>query len=313
MADAGPPTLGRLLARLELRADGATPDAEPECERCDDRGWIVVADGGAGVARPCECRVDARVPKLLAAARIPPRFLDKSLDDFEVWGGPSQRAELTSARAAARQYVEGFLTDRGFRGTGLLFIGRPGVGKTHLAVGVLRRLIEQYKRHGLFVDFTSLLHEIRSTFDPRAAESQAAVLHPVTRAEVAVIDDLGAQKSSDWVREILYLILNTRYANRLPTLFTTNYRLEPPRRSVPPQAPPPDDDLYDDHLAGIGSPSPRWEGAEGAGGDASAERPELLASDRLPPTLVSRLHEMTEPVVIEAGDYRRERRGPRTE
>ena len=310
MAEPSPRSLGALLAQLERRARDAAPVEEPDCERCGDRGWIV-DEGGA---RRCSCRDEAVVPRLLAAARIPPRFAGKTLDNFDTgFGDERERTERLRAHRAARRYVEEFVTERGFREDGLLLIGRPGVGKTHLAAAVLSELVRRYRVRGLFVDFTSLLHDIRATFDPETAASSAGVLHPVTEAEVAVIDDLGAQKSSDWVREILYLILNTRYANRLPTLFTTNYRLEPVRRppaQSPAVEPPwPDDDLDEahfDHAAGIASPSSRRLEVQRRGGETAAA-PELLASHRLPATLVSRLYEMAEAVVIEAGDYRREK------
>ena len=94
---------------------------------------------------------------------------------------------------------------------------------------MLRELIDGYGVHGRFIDFTTLIHQIQSTFDPDSPESKRQVLDPVIKADVLVLDELGAQKPTAWVRDILYLVINTRYTERRPTLFTTNYRLDSPR------------------------------------------------------------------------------------
>ena len=131
---------------------------------------------------------------------------------------------------------------------------------------------------GRFVDFNSLIHQIQSTFDPTSPESKHDVLDPVIGAEVLVLDELGAQKPTAWVQDVLYLVMNSRYTRQLPTLFTTNYRLEPQ--------------------------SPNRAGT--VAGEA-----ELLSS-RIPAMLVSRLYEMAQPVLLDCADYRREVKSKRS-
>ena len=232
-------------------------------------------DGKAGAARVCECRRRERVPRLLAAAGVPPRYTACRLGNFKV-KVLNAGEQLVRARALAERYVENFV-DAGsgrFRETGLLFIGPPGVGKTHLAVAVLHELVERYGVRARFVDFTSLIYQIQATFDPQSPESKHDVLDPVTGAELLVLDELGAQKPSAWVSDILYLVLNTRYTRRLPTIFTTNCRLEkPPARNA----------------------------SLDRAADAS---PEIQLRERIPAPLLSRLYEMAQPIAIESVDFR---------
>jgi DNA replication protein DnaC len=268
------------------------------CPDCGGRGWIVVADGGAGTARACACREQDATPRLLTAAGIPARYQNCKISTFQTSGGaPREQAQLMNARAAAEHYVEEFVQENGaFRQSGLLFLGRPGTGKTHLAVGVLRALIERFRVRGLFVEFTSLIHQIQSTFDPNSPESKRQILDPLASAELLVLDELGAQKSTPWVRDILYLIINTRYTRRLPTLFTTNYRLEPP---------PPKTERV--QVAGRTTMVPKTLDRGRDPDDAPAVDEEGLLSSRLPDMLVSRLYEMAQPVVFDGiEDFRRE-------
>jgi DNA replication protein DnaC len=263
---------------------------EERCPLCGGRGWVIEADGGAGAARPCSCREQDLEQRLATAAGVPPRYSHCKLASF-LTASPSTaaRARLMGARKTAQEYVDNFVQEGvGFRQSGLLFMGPPGVGKTHLAAGVLAEIIERYRVRGRFVEFTALIHQIQATFDPGSPESKREILDPLVGAELLVLDELGAQQPTPWVRDILYLIINSRYTRRLPTLFTTNYLLEPPRAADGPPA----------RVASLD----RGRDPEPLAVDESG----LLAS-RLPAMLVSRRYEMSQPVLLTGvEDFRRE-------
>jgi DNA replication protein DnaC len=97
------------------------------------------------------------------------------------------------------------------------------VGKTHLAVGVLRRLVQERGVRGLFCDYRELLKSIQNSYNPQVQTTELQLLKPIFAAEVLVLDDLGAQKPNEWVWDTVALILNSRYNDKLTTIITTNY------------------------------------------------------------------------------------------
>jgi DNA replication protein DnaC len=193
-----------------------------ECKICDGVGLVRVVNAeGQWVSRACECQQREREERRLAAAHIPERYRPCSLDTYETafrGADPS----LSRAHLTARKFVEAFPVDTA--GKGLLFTGSIGVGKTHLAVGVLQRLVQERGVHGLFCDYRELLKNIQNSYNSQVQTTELELLKPVFEAEVLVLDDLGAQKPNEWVWDTVALILNTRYNDKLSTIITTNWR-----------------------------------------------------------------------------------------
>ncbi len=260
------------------------PLPTPNCPLCRDRKWITgVDEHGEKTARRCSCATQSSLGERIEKAGIPLRYRSCNLDGFHTSASrPEESQALVAAKARSQRYVEGFLElEGGFREAGLLFQGKPGTGKTHLAVAVLRELMEHYGVQGLFVDFGSLIEEIQASFDPRNMATKHTVLQPVQNAEVLVLDELGVRKSTPFVSDVLYAVINERYKNRQPTIFTTNYP--------------------------VGTSQARHVQLDRGADESPAEMRVLPLEQRIPEMLYSRLFEMAAVISMAgAADYRRE-------
>lgn len=167
---------------------------------------------------PCRCREDELAEARRVSARIPERYRNCRLRNFNDLS-ESQRA----ARAMAKRWVEEYPAVS----AGLLIVGPVGRGKTHLAVAVLAELIESKGVEGLFCDFGDLLNRIQATFNRDAEESGDEIVAPYRDTPLLVLDELGARRPTDWVRDVLYGLLNTRYNRQRLTIVTSNFGDEP--------------------------------------------------------------------------------------
>lgn len=203
------PDFRPVLAGLRLVPADA-PGSEP-CPRCQGAGWVRLPPAGEGRlalcdAPGCETRrqIDrARLDAVLGTASIPPLYAE---------------AELGSVRqpAAVWDVVRPAMLAR----RSLLFRGKAGTGKTYFAAALLRGEVE-VGREGRFVVVPDLLDRIRRAYG-ESGPGADAVVEAVESADLLVLDDLGSEKPSEWVREKLYQIVNARILHCRQTLYTTN-------------------------------------------------------------------------------------------
>lgn len=237
---------------------------------------VIDTEAGRRSAVPCVCRAQRRSRRVLDSARIPRRYEHCTLDAYESSFSGAHRS-LARAHMAARKFVEGYPLETD--GTGLLLTGSIGVGKTHLAVGILQALIQERGATGLFYDYRELLKQVQNSYNARVATTELEILKPVFDAEVLVLDEIGASKPTDWVWDTVAHILNTRYNDRRTTIITTNYANLPP--------------------LGMGDP----QGGSAAQQARVAAREETLG-DRIGERMRSRLQEMCVVVEMHGEDFR---------
>jgi DNA replication protein DnaC len=280
--------------------------AESQCPLCGGTGWRLVervdanqkaervvqrkdATPGASVrapkltwAVPCDCSEADRATRSLARARIPRRYEHCDFENFEtdLWEGDRpEGAAWDRSLARAKVVAQAFARNYPAGGeTGLLLMGPCGVGKTHLAVAALRELMVR-GHDARFYDYRELLKELQASYNPDHPVSEMGVLEPVLRAEVLLIDDIGASKPSPWALDTIGHILNKRYNDNRVTLLTTNYL-----------------DRAENEPTVFPLPS---------GQKITAPLEETLV-DRLGQRVRSRLYEMCRKVEISSADYRRE-------
>jgi DNA replication protein DnaC len=239
------------------------------CPLCEGTGWKTVSGGLDRRVARCDCRLQARFHALLTGARIPKRYEHCELAEFDTHfeGAP---ATLERALLEAKNFVEHYPLES----TGLLLIGPIGVGKTHLAVGILKELILKKGIACLFCDYRELLKQIQNSYNASVQATELEVLRPVFDTEVVVLDELGAVKPTEWVWDTVSLILNTRYNDNRTTIITTNFE--------------------DETAAGVRrSLSPA----------RAAAREETLG-DRIGERMRSRLHEMCRIIKLDGQDFR---------
>lgn len=233
---------------------------ESTCSTCGGTGFEIRAHAdGLTSAIPCACSRLKRGDRLLRQARIPKRYEHCTFGSYSDHD-PSQ----SKARTVASEWVERWpLVEHG-----LLLLGRPGTGKTHVVVAMARELALAKGARVLFYEQRELLKELQATFDAANPRTEADVFRPIVGCDVLILDDLGAGRTTAWSRDVLHDVLVQRYNDNLPMLITSNHVLE------------------DD---------------EGERRDPSA----LTLRDRLGDALMSRLYEMCRVVVVEGKDYRR--------
>ena len=111
-------------------------------------------------------------------------------------------------------------------GKGLLLTGAVGTGKTHLAVSIANHLMYEEVIPVKFGNVTTLLSEVKSSYDKQATESEAEVINALSRVRLLIIDDLGKEKATEWSNNIIYTVINNRYENYKPTIVTTNLTIK---------------------------------------------------------------------------------------
>ncbi len=189
------------------------------CPVCSGTGWKIVEREEVSGAVRCECAAVGRADRIEAGADLPPLYAGSSFENFLLpRENPVAYRELTEVFLAVRGYAREFPNQKQ---PGLLLMGEPGTGKTHLAVAAFRAIMAK-GFEGTFFDYQSLLNRIRSGYDANSNSSDKEAYHEALDAEVLLLDDLGAQRVTDWVEDTVTSIITSRCNQRRPLIATTN-------------------------------------------------------------------------------------------
>ncbi len=253
------------------------------CPECEGRGHIYIEDEtGISSLRECACAGLVHRLKKVGEAGIPGKFASTKLGTYH---------PIHDSQKFALRQAQDFVKDFGTSQQGLLFMGRPGLGKTHLAVSVIKMLILDKRADCKFVDFFQLLSDIRFGYSQDLSEQ--AIINPYVAAPILLIDELAKGRNTEWELTMLDQIISSRYnaADKI-TLFTTNYSDQSPN--------PKKGEKNDTHK----------EFRSGNGREALVSEETL--QDKVGERIYSRLAEMCRFIKLEGIDYRQEMQGKET-
>jgi DNA replication protein DnaC len=151
----------------------------------------------------------------LGQSGIPPRFQDRTLENFVAENEAQQKA-LKFAKSYADEFNEALKTGRS-----ALFVGKPGTGKTHLAAGIGMNLLK--KGHPvLFMTVMRAIRRVKDTWGKGREESETEAIAAMVEPHLLILDEVGVQFGSDFEKNLIFDIINERYENRLPTILMSN-------------------------------------------------------------------------------------------
>ncbi|WPX08187.1 ATP-binding protein [Anaerocellum danielii] len=208
---------------------------EEVCPVCGGRLWTEVEIFGVLRKLPCTCECKKqeyqkqqqlqearekalRLERLRNFSLMDKKFESCTFENFRVDSENEQFYRL------AKNYCERF-DEMKRQNIGFLFYGPPGTGKTFLAFCIANYLIERFYPV-IAVSTIGFLAKLKQLYSQSSGEMEIEVLNSFKNADLVILDDLGAESSTGWAVEKLYMLVDMRYRDEKPLIVTTNYDLE---------------------------------------------------------------------------------------
>lgn len=228
---------GKENVKIEMKEDEHLENGIICCNECNtSRVWV--SPTGKQFRAICECqskaleeeRIQNENNRLIAYyKKINEKFIGKRYKDVNFCNFDNKRdVSIINALNKSIEYCKGFnLTTS----NGMYLYGGVGTGKTHLMICIANYLIENKLIKTLITNFIEISKNIRSVFNNKNKSEEEVILN-YCNIPILIIDDIGTEKvksgeeDNNWMQEKIYEILNYRYTNMLPTLFSSNYSLK---------------------------------------------------------------------------------------
>ena len=156
-----------------------------------------------------------RTQAFLQRAGIPPRFKDCTLNNYAV-----ENAGQKKAHAAAVWFVD-TIKDRVAEGTGMIFTGQAGTGKTHLSTAIANAIIP-LGYSAVFITASDAMRSIKRTYDPSSLMSESDAIDALVAPALLILDEIGMQNRTDHEKQLMFEIINKRYERVKPTILLSN-------------------------------------------------------------------------------------------
>jgi DNA replication protein DnaC len=202
--------------------------SEEVCPICKGKGFLLrdvpVGHPDFGVPVPCpHLEAEQRARRIAEWRSLSnlDHLARMTFDSFQTEGHgltPEQSRNLRLNFERARRFAQ---APSGW----LVILGGYGCGKTHLAAAIANYRVERGEP-ALFVVVPDLLDHLRAAFGPDSPTSYDERFEMIRTAPLLILDDLGTESATPWAREKLFQLLNYRYTARLPTVITSNSKLE---------------------------------------------------------------------------------------
>lgn len=187
------------------------------CTRCQ---FDALHSADEAIRKPAQAiRRDWAVNVSLMASGIPLRFRGATLDAYRT-DTEGQAVALTECR----DYVHGF--ERNWElGRSMMLLGDVGTGKTHLGCAIAQQVIRSYGASARYTMAIEIIRDIKMTFDKKSEQTERDVYASLLAPDLLVIDEVGVQHGSDFERQVLFEVVDSRYRQLMPTIVISNLGL----------------------------------------------------------------------------------------